>query len=413
MIPSVLVPLSSLPLTPNGKVDRGAPDPFAAAERPRHETIPPPSRTHVDPGFEEEVAAIWRAVLGVSAVRADDDFFQLGGHSLAAIHMLAEVHRRTGKRISSAVLFSAPTVRGVADALRRAPSRPTFRSLIPIQAKGRRPPLFCVHGGGGHVFWYKALARRLGDDQPFYGLQHRIEDDGHVHTRTVEDMATHYLDEIREAFPRGPYYLAGASFGGKVAYEMARRLRESGETVALLAMFDSWGPDYPRLRDDVSDLGRRARAAYLRVQHHAGALWLLDDTSQRMAYVRQKLHWGYMESLDSVGRAAVAVARWTYVKRGREGSIPRDLRESPGFIKEASLAYEPLPYDGDVVLFRSLVQPPGAVRDDWLGWRDLVRGELIVIEVPGMHAAMVVEPRVRFLVAELRPILEAAQARYG
>lgn len=416
MVPSVVMALDALPLNPNGKVDRKAlPDPFAGGAGAPAGPQPEPATFSGEVGsepFEEQIADIWRAVLGVRSVGLDDSFFEIGGHSLAAIHMLAEVHKRTGKRLPNSVLFQSPTVRGMADALRKAGASPLFRSLVPIQPKGRRPPLFCVHGGGGRVFWYKPLAQRLGEDQPFYGLQCRIEDDGRVHTKRVEDMARYYLEEVRAAFPRGPYYLSGASFGGKVAFEMAQLLRAQGETVALLAMFDTWGPGYPKMRDDVSRYRVALESVYQRIDHHAGALWMLEHP-QRVQYVRERLHYGYMNMFDEVEALAMAVARWSYRMRGRADSIPKDLQETPGFIREASVAYDPRPYDGDVVLYRSKQQPPGAAVEETLGWDAVVRGKITVIELPGMHATMIAEPRVRYLVEAFRPVLEEAQARHG
>ncbi len=415
MVPSAFTTLAALPLTPNGKVDRKAlPDPFASSPSSENE---PAAAAFTGSGLgteslEEAIAEIWRAQLGIRSVGPDDSFFDVGGHSLAAIHMLAELHKRTGKRLPNSVLFAAPTIRGLAEALRRVGASPLFKSLVPIQPKGKRPPIFCVHGGGGHVFWYKDLARRLGDDQPFFGLQCRIEDDGRVRTNRVEDMAHYYLEEVRAAFPTGPYYLSGASFGGKVAYEMAKRLREQGETVALLAMFDTWGPEYPERDPEITTVARKMEALYQRLDHHLGALWMLESGT-RVPYVREKLHYGYQEFLGTVEVKAMEVARWTYRARGRADSIPKDLQESPGFIREASEAYVAPPYDGDVVLFRSRLQPPGCKRDESLGWSKVVRGKLTVQELPGMHATMISEPRVRFLVEAFRPVLEEAQARFG
>ncbi len=414
MVPSAFMTLAAFPLTPNGKVDRKAfPDPFASAPAGDDEPVPAAFKGDIgSESLEEQIAEIWRAQLGIRTVGYDDSFFDVGGHSLAAIHMLAELHKRTGKRLPNTVLFQSPTIRGMADALRSVGASPLFKSLVPIQPKGKRPPLFCVHGGGGHVFWYKDLSRRLGEDQPFFGLQCRIEDDGRVRTNRVEDMAHYYLEEIRAAFPRGPYYLSGASFGGKVAYEMARRLREQGETVALLAMFDTWGPDYPEPDPGITGASRKMEALYQRLDHHLGALWMLESGT-RVPYIREKIHYGYQEFLGTIEVTAMEVARWTYRARGRADSIPKDLQESPGFIKEASMAYVAPPYDGDVVLFRSKLQPPGCKYDETLGWSKVVRGKLTLAELPGMHATMVLEPRVRFLVEALGPILEEAQARFG
>lgn len=116
------------------------------------------------------------------------------------------------------------------------PERPAAAAV----AAGR-PPFFCVHAIGGAVHSYRDLALRLGGEQPFYGIQAAGLAGGDV----VDDlpaMAAQYAAAVEAAAPHGPYLLGGWSFGGVVAFEMARQMRQRGRPVALVALFDSWAP---------------------------------------------------------------------------------------------------------------------------------------------------------------------------
>jgi thioesterase domain-containing protein len=276
-----------------------------------------------------------------------------------------------------------------------------FASLVPLERRGTRPPLFCVHGGGGHCYCYRDLARRLGSDQPFWGLQGRHVDGRLPRQTSVEEMAEHYLEEIKQVAPKGPYYLAGASFGGKVAFEMAQILRRRGEVVALLAMFDTWGPDYPTFR--VSRLLRTAGWLYRRVEHHIGSVMLLDAADRRR-YLRAKGAKTWQEIGDLI-RLRLATLKGAC-------AVDNETDMDEGFIALASRRYRPSFYPGKIILFRSKQQPLGIVHDRTLGWAGLA-GDLEIYDVVGLHAAVVAEPRVKYLVERFRPCLERAQAAYS
>lgn len=397
MVPSAVVPLDALPLTANGKVDR------KALPAPVHVSSASAAGPAMEAGsIEGRIAEIWRDVLGLRSVAAGDDFFAVGGHSLAALHVLARIERELGKKVTHADLIRFPTIAGLAQVVRGdAATQHDFASLVPLQPNGTRPPLFCVHGGGGHVYYYRDLSKRLGPDQPFYGLQGRHVDGKLPPLYTVEEMAEFYLEEIRSVAPAGPYFLCGASFGGKVAFEIAKILQRRGETVGLVAMFDTWGPGYPRFR--VGPVLQAAGWLYRRVEHHVGSLRLLEP-HERSAYLRDKAAKTDVHVREALERT------WTRLRRGR-GVDPAheqgpDLDE--GFIRIASQAYAPGPYTGKVVLFRSLEQPLGVEPDPAMGWGPLV-GDLEIHDVPGLHAAVVMEPRVRFLVDKFAVCLRAAQ----
>ena len=400
MVPAHLVRLDALPLTKNGKVDRAA--------LPEPHTDPVDSAAPAD-ALEAQVARIWRDVLGVGDIGPNDSFFEVGGHSLAAMHMLARVRHELGKTVPNHVLFHSPTVAAMAAYLRCSHDDHDLRSLVPVQPLGSRPALFLVHGGGGEVFFYRDLARRLGGDRPVYGLQARREDDGSVKTRTVEEMARYYLAEVRVQQPFGPYFLGGMSFGGKVAFEMAQMLRAASQEVALVMLFDTWGPGYPRTRHDVGTLRKSAYWLYLRLGHHIGSVTQLEP-GRRVPYLREKLHRAWLESKWAFEDLGKELQKKALTLMGRE--LPPNAGKTISFIAAATAIYEPRFYDGHIVLFRSRDQPLDVYPDPSLGWARFVR-DLEICELPGIHATMTAEPRVRFLVEALQPMLDRADGLRG
>lgn len=208
---------------------------------------------------EAAVARIWSELLGLASVGVNDDFFDLGGHSLIALRMFARMKEQFGHDLGLASLFETPTVAGLATVIRgEAESQfgdmtkpgvgKRWPCLVPVKATGRRPALYCVHGAKGNVLNFRELGRRLPEDQPFFGLQLQGLNGVDPFHKSVAEMAAHYVSEVTEHQPNGPYYLGGFSGGGLVALEMARQLQVAGERVALVLLFDSPAPDYDRMR---------------------------------------------------------------------------------------------------------------------------------------------------------------------
>jgi acyl-coenzyme A synthetase/AMP-(fatty) acid ligase/thioesterase domain-containing protein len=254
MVPETIAFLDALPRTERGKIDRAAlPEPPAAT---------PGAGGRVLTDWEQVVADLWADVLGVEDLGADDDFFALGGDSLAAERLLARVASDLGVpagEVTSAVLVQAPTPATFAARLRRL-AEPATGTLVPLQPAGGKLPLFVVAGGGGLGLAFTAFARHLGPDRPTYALQaHSLESRG-LPDFSVAAAARRHIAELRRVQPVGPYHLAGHSFGGLVALEMAHRLRAEGDDVAMLVLLDSFPPD-PALHTDVP---RRSPLRWLR-----------------------------------------------------------------------------------------------------------------------------------------------------
>ncbi len=236
MVPAAIVPLPEFPLTLNGKVDRKAlPVPAVEPIHDGAQAIEPRNR------IELQLAAIWEQVLGITPIGVQDNFFSLGGYSLLALRMFSAIEQTFGTRLPMALLFQAPTIEQLADVLADEGCTVRWRSLVAIQPEGKNPPFFAVPGVGGNVLVFARLAKLLGNDQPFYGLQARGLDGKEKPFMRVEDMAAHYIDEIRSVQPQGPYLIGGTCTGGLAAYEIAQQLTAKGEEV-VLAIIESWHP---------------------------------------------------------------------------------------------------------------------------------------------------------------------------
>lgn len=243
---------------------------------------------------------------------------------------------------------------------------------------------------------YRDLARYLGPDQPVYGLQAQGLDGKQARHTRVEDLAAHYIREIRNFQPEGPYNFCGTSYGGTVAYEMAVQLEKAGQTAGLVALFDTHGPGYPRRLPETSRRRVRLYRLLERIDLHWGNI-VASAPSQRPVYFREK----------SKRLAAQLRQRWKRHLRRRR--LPPELRAVAEASRRAVEKYVPRTYAGKVALFRASKQPAGVYPDPTLGWGPLALGGVEIHEIPGYHGALVYEPRVGLLARELARCLEAAR----
>ncbi|PYJ58723.1 MAG: non-ribosomal peptide synthetase [Verrucomicrobia bacterium] len=404
MVPSAFVFLGAFPLNANGKVDRQAlPDPDSSRTAPELDFAAP--RDEV----EAELAALWEKVLGVHPIGIRDNFFELGGHSMLGVRLFAQMEKHFGKKLPLASLFQAPTVEQLAALLREKKTLSSCSSLVSIQPKGIKPPIFFVHGaGGGNLWTYANLAPHLGPSQPVYGLESRGMRGLEEFTR-IEDMAAHYIEEIRTVQPRGPYYLSGYCLGGNVAYEIARQLHEQGEPVALLALLESTpaNTSYERVP------WWRPRFLFdftINAVHWLNSFADLDP-AERRSLVRRKFR-TLMKKLrqrfgrNNAGPAAIDLEDVIDVSQFPE--IELKLWEAH---MRAIRDYVPKPYPGRVTLFRTRGQPFLCSFDAQYGWGELAAGGVEVILIPGSHEKIFVEPHARMLATKLSACLNEAQWR--
>jgi amino acid adenylation domain-containing protein len=350
MIPALFVPVDALPRTENGKLDRGSlPEPDSA--RPELETpfVAPRDET------EERVATIFAEVLRLDRVGANDDFFELGGDSLAAVGALLHVTEAYGKELSAADLLEAPTPAGLAARIRsEAMAEPT--GLVTLQGGGTRPPVFLTGAGDGNgLVLHRQLARCIGSDHPFFGFR--------AGPANVERLVGEYVRRMRSVQPHGPYVLLGECAGGILAFEMARRLISEGERVALLALIDT---PFPSKRRSLSHPFR-----------HISKSWSGDKVARRIRHHRQVaagLRIGHrLRYLLSKARVALKAL----LGLGESVQI-RALLQQTAYVRML-VRHEPAPLPGRVFLIQSEV---GSREGLDAAWARVTQG-VEVANVPG------------------------------
>ena len=326
MVPATFLRVDALPRTATGKVDRAAlPEPGHARPELEEPFREPSGET------ESAVADAFALVLGLDRVGADDDFFELGGDSLSAVELLGVVSERLGRELSAADLLEAPTPATLA-AGGAAPAATATTRLVRL-SEGEGRPVFVIPGGGGDdedLFAARRLARATGGRSPFLALR-----SGLPPHPPVDELAAGCVREILRAAP-GPYALVGDCMGGILAFEMARRLRQDGERVALLALLDT---PFPGLR-------RRARSWIRSHAPRADRLW------SRLRYFggRFRYHAGVVRALPR-GRLAYLRRAASIGTRGFDP--PFDARRRRALERRASYlgslaAWRPRRFDGTV-----------------------------------------------------------------
>ncbi|HEY7517079.1 MAG TPA: AMP-binding protein [Methylomirabilota bacterium] len=393
--PSRVVCLAEIPKGPTGKVQRTTMASQLAAQL-RDEYVAPRSPA------ETQLTRVWAAVLGVERVGVRDNFFALGGDSLRASQVFARIRKAFGKSLPPAALLQAPTVEQLA---RLVEGQDVGRScLVLLQSGGPRPPFFYVHGPGGDVLHARTLAQLVGRDQPFYGVQARALYGAEPPHRRIEEMAAHYVGEIRRHQPEGPYFLGGFCFGGQVAYEMARQLHMQGQPVALVAMIDSWVRRFPPSSTASTPRPDILRRSVRKARFHLDAMRRLDGAARRR----------YLGTRLGNARMTFTMALCRLVERAfaRVGvAVPDRLqpRDLSLVHYRAGRSYLPQPYAGTVTLFVSEQSQAPTENDPRLAWGKLAAGGARVYTIPGSHDTLLDEAQMRQLARYLRESLETAQ----
>ena len=364
MVPSTIMLVDRLPLSPNGKVDRKAlpAPPMNINEADMAASAP---RDTVELGL----IGLWESLLETHPIGIHDNFFDLGGSSLLAVRLFAQIEAGFGRKIPLSALFKSPTVASLAALLREEGGKSRWTSLVPVRSKGTRPNLFFVHGHMGNALFYRDLAVQLGPDQPFYAFQARGLTGEEAH-HTIPDMARDYIEEMRSVQPHGPYFIGGYCFGGRVALEMAQQLLAAGEEVSMLAVMALY--EHGRSAD-ASALERLLNAFTTsepfgdRVRFHMDQLRGLG-VMQKLAYVAQR---GRYASLNVGARLKQAawLALYRYYMR-KDGRLPRGLQDVPAIDLTAALVYQSEYFPGRMTFLLHGDVPEDFAPDPQAGWLD-------------------------------------------
>ncbi|MFE6054165.1 amino acid adenylation domain-containing protein [Kitasatospora sp. NPDC056446] len=420
-LPSYLVPthfewLPRLPLTPSGKRDdRALRTMPLTRSAPRNATAPRDA-------LERSLTAMIGELLGVDGagvggagvdgvgvgVGIDDSIFELGATSITTMRLVVLIEQRYGVTVPISAFVAAPTAAALAELLRSGGGTARFDPLVPIRPGGTGRPLFLVHPMGGNVLCYVPFARHLPEDQPLYAFQAAGGDAGTTPLDSVPDLAAGYLAAMRRVQPEGPYALGGWSFGGFVAFEMARQLRAAGEEVGTVVLLDTvaLGPD-------------ARRAAYTDDALLGWFFWELlllgrGGDSERV---------DFPEELATLEEKFAFIARYAadlgVLPADSNGALVRRLFAMYAAHWRSTVAYQPEAASFDVTVLRATEPLPQVLmpmhstagsrhQDPANGWHSMTTGAVDVIAVPGDHLTLMEEPHVR----EVAGIV-AALARTG
>ena len=375
MTPELFVRHDALPLTPGGKIDRQA----LSSDKTRRETSG--ARRAPRDSTEQQLVEIWRNALRLPVIGIDENFFDLGGNSLQALRIALRIEKIFGKPLLPSVLVERPTIEELAEFITAAAGG-TEQILVPLQPHGAHPPLFLVHGSGGHVLFYRDLAKALGPEQPVYGLQACGLDGSRPPLTDVREMATRYVTEVRGVQPMGPYRLAGYCFGSYVALEMAAILSSLGEDVDFLASLNADGEW--RCVSSWREGLRFHRSRLTRLTWGARSRYVADRLRYRWAFARNRV---------AAGFASLAPRR-----------LARFRVETA--CDQASSDYVPSAFSGRIELFQAEEQ---LCNNPQLFWGPIATEGVEVHRVPGGNETMFRQPHVQVLARKLGRRLAAIQ----
>ncbi|MDB9429192.1 amino acid adenylation domain-containing protein [Microcystis aeruginosa CS-555/01A07] len=398
MIPSQIIILDAFPLTSNGKVNRKAlPIPAQCQTLSSEKSVIPRDN------LELKLTQIWEHLLKRQPISITDDFFDMGGHSLLALQLMAIIEQEFNIDLPLSILFSRGTIEQLAILLRQSSSISSSPSpLVPIQTVGSQPPLFCPHPIGGNVLGYIALGRYLSPDQPFYALEAPGLDGKQAPYTRIPDLAAYYIKAIQTIKPIGPYFLGGHSFGGLVALEMAQQLQKQGHEIAFLVLMDTPAPirgNKTEVIDDATWLVKRAKVLerFFGIKIGVNEIEINSLTPQaQFSYFLAKLRQANLippDAGENMIHSLLAVQKASH---------------------QALIDYVPSIYQGKITLLRAtdrLIEDAQGVYADCfcksdLGWCELTTEPVEQYNVPGDHITMLTEPYVKALASQLKTIIK-------
>lgn len=381
MVPLYFIPIESLPLLPNGKVNRKELEKFDT------NTITNDIRDIKRPENknEEILLNIWKKLLNVESISTDDNFFDIGGHSILAAQMFTELEKVTGKRIPLATLFKAQTIAELANVIEKESLELKWSPLVKIKkGKPDAPNLFLVHGAEGNVLLYRDLANYLSPDCTIYGLQSRgLNGSGYI-PASIEEMAVDYIEAIKNVQPDGPYNIGGYCMGGTIAYEIAQELYKAGDEVKNLFLIETYNICFNENQFIVSSGSEKIE----NIKFHFNNVKRLSG-SDKTKFLTQKA--------KVLKRRTIARLNFVSSKVGI--SITNNQGTSKATFKvrdindKAQTEYKPEVYNGKTVLLKPMISY-SSEPDPNFGWDKLIKGKYKVYNLDLAPRGMLIEPYV-------------------
>ena len=381
MVPSAIVWLEKLPLTANNKVDRNAlPEPSSFTSSAIKEYIAPKTIT------EKKLNDIWTSILKIEKIGLQDDFFEIGGHSMIAVTLIIKIEKEFGIRLPLATLFDQRTIEKLARVIENGIEPDKWRSLVPLRATGSKKPLFLIHGLGLNVLLYTTIVNYLDPEQPVYGLQAKGLDGNEKPLETIEKIASYYISEIMTVDSEGPYFLAGYSLGGNIAYEMGIQLVQMGKKVNFIGLLDSAAEGSLEYLSRYEKLG--SISSFLLKYLAWNLTYLFKPANESRVDVIKRRWKGLVKKVRGID---TKVPRDDRVSKGEEHELPNYLRKVHRTNLRAGRNYRMKPYSGKVHLFKASQQTFYIVDPVNYGW-DKYAKSVVIHEVPGEHSSTFAPP---------------------
>jgi thioesterase domain-containing protein/acyl carrier protein len=386
MVPDVFHILDKMPTTANDKIDRKALVDYKSNSENTEEYIGP--RTDE----EKLVATIWKESLNIENINIFSNFFEMGGHSIKAVKVMMEIEKQTGKKIPLSSLFQHSTVEKFAKLL-NVENEILLDYLVPLKPNGSKTPLFIIHGAGLNILNFAHVVNHFDEDQPVYGFQ-GIGPNGYDNWfESIEAMAARYIDSILKINPKGPYAIAGFSFGGVVAFEIARQLKEQGKTVSIVALLDTYV-------DSSYYYGSHLQKKLVRYY---------DRTYRRLDYLKEMLtSWNFLKLRFSIKKEYL-LKKYFGLKdhmTEQEAVALEQFTEANGMVNKIVDRYHLIPQYFEVDLFRSKDDENYKLDPTHLGWKKAALNGVNIHNISGNHLDIVAPPNDKALARMIQEILD-------
>jgi amino acid adenylation domain-containing protein len=388
-LPAFMVPhdfniVEKLPTTLSGKIDRKA-----LLNYKSNKII-----EYTEPRTEAEkvVETIWKECLNKEKIDVFSNFFEIGGHSLIAVRVMNKIEQQTGKKLPLSTLFEHSTIEQLAKLL-NTDSKISSDCLVPIKPEGTKVPVFIIHGAGLNVLNFINLCKHFDEDQPVYGIQGIGPNGYDKWYESIEEMAAHYIDAIVKVNPKGPYAIAGFSFGGVVAFEMARQLKEQGKTVSIVALLDSYvDSSYYYASLSLKKLIRYYDINYRRLDYLMEMLTSWKSLKLRINAKKKyllKIYFGKKDKMTEQEELALE----QFIEANRMVNVIVDR-------------YHLKPQNFEVDLFRAENDDSYKLDPIHLGWKKAALKGVTIHNIPGDHLDIVAPPNDKILARMLQEILD-------
>jgi len=387
MVPDYFVEVTEIPMTSNGKIDKKFLLTLSAPIRKKALKVKVNEQTTP---LQDTLIRLWQNVLENKTISLDDDFFENGGHSLRAVRLMATLKKELDVHLPLSSLISYPTPRTMAELLQSSKTENLWKCLVPIRAKGKKMPLYLIHGAGLNVLLYQSLGNHLDPDRPIYAMQAKGLDGKSEISTSIEEMANDYVTEIRKNQPEGPYAIFGFSLGGFIAFEMARQLLEQGQKVAFLGVIDTVTTFASEHRSFFNKLTHRLKALIGKPTFFLYAL-LRESKEGKKKFLRQK-------SKNIRGTFYYYASRFGLIKTLQTPTTssneqPVYLSTKASVIIDTALSrYVLKPAPVTIDLFRAGKQMFYIEEPKTYGWSKYAQNGVVIENVPGEHSELFAAP---------------------